>query len=91
VLLLNEEAHKFFHAPKEKIVGRQIESLFTDKKKYEKLYEEVVENGMEIERYAADLVDPLGEKIPSLINANKVRDSFGVTLGVVYVIRDVRG
>lgn len=91
VLFLNDEAHKFFHADKDKIVGSQIDKLFVDKSKYAKIYEEVVSNNLEIERFAAELIDPLGEEIPSLINANKVKDSFGATMGVVYVIRDVRG
>jgi hypothetical protein len=43
VLLLNEEAHKFFHAPKEAIIGRCIADLFIDKNKYDQLYCEVVE------------------------------------------------
>jgi PAS domain S-box-containing protein len=91
VILLNDEAHKYFKIPKEKILGHPIDTLFADKDKYLKLYEEVVVKNMEIERFAVDLTDPLGEKLPSLINANKVRDALGSTLGIVYIIRDVRG
>lgn len=91
VILLNEEAHKFFRVPRESILGRPVDALFIDKNKYLKLYEEVVVRNLGIERFAVDLIDPLGEKIPSLINANKVRDALGSTLGVVYIIRDVRG
>jgi len=91
VILVNEEAHKYFRAPKEKIVGSPIEELFLDKEKYNSLYERIVFKNKEILRYAADLVDPLGETIPSLINANKVRDALGASMGVVYIIRDIRG
>jgi len=91
VILLNGEAHKFFKVPRESILGRPIDALFIDKNKYLKLYEEVVVRNLGVERFAVDLIDPLGEKTPSLINANKVRDALGSTLGVVYIIRDVRG
>ena len=91
VILVNEEAHKYFRAPKEKIVGSPIEELFQDKEKYTALYEKIVFKNKEILRYAVDLIDPLGETIPSLINANKVRDALGASMGVVYIIRDIRG
>lgn len=91
VILLNEEAHKYFHVPKEEILGKPICNLFTSKEKYEKLYTEVVDKSMLIERFVADLCDPLGQCIPSIINANKLHDALGATLGVVYIIRDFRG
>ncbi|MBI5701605.1 PAS domain-containing protein [Candidatus Saganbacteria bacterium] len=91
VILVNDEAHKFFHAPKEDILGKPIFKLFVDRAKYDQLYKEVVNKNLEIERYQVDLCDPLGECIPSLINANKIHDAIGETLGVVYIIRDKRG
>lgn len=91
IILLNEDAHKFFHAPKHEILGKPISSLFNDKSKYQKLYSEVVDNNLEIKRFEAELCDPLGECIPGFINANKIHDALGATLGVVYIIRDSRG
>lgn len=91
IILLNEEAHKFFHVPKDDILGKPISALFKDRVKYDQLFCEVVDRGLEIERFSAELCDPLGETIPALINANKVRDALGATLGVVYIIRDIRG
>ena len=91
IILLNDEAHKFFHAPKEAILGRPIYELFINRAKYQQLYAEVVDKNLEIERYSADLCDPLGQCIPSIINANKIRDSIGATLGIVFIIRDSRG
>ena len=91
VLLLNEEAHKFFHVPKEEIIGKKIQSLFEHKNRYEKLYKEVIDKNMEIERYEEVLLDPLGERIPSLINANALRDELGALLGIIFIIRDIRG
>jgi len=91
ILLLNEEAHKYFKAPKEEIIGRPMNDLFLDKEKYKKLYEEVVYKNLEVERFSADMIDPLGEKIPSMINANKIRGDLGTTIGIVYIIRDARG
>lgn len=91
VVLLNEDAKKFFHANKEQILGRPIFALFKDKGLYSKLYSEVVDKNLEIKRFEADLLDPLGETIPALINANKLHDALGAILGIVYVIRDIRG
>jgi len=91
VLSLNNEAQKFFHVPKEQIIGKPICKLFKDVNKYNQLFCEVADKNLEIQRFETDLIDPQGEKIPSIINANKVRDSFGITIGVVYVIRDIRG
>ncbi|MBI5699146.1 PAS domain-containing protein [Candidatus Saganbacteria bacterium] len=91
VILLNDLAKKFFHAAPDAIVGKLACELFKDRAKYDKLYDEVVKKGVEIERYPADLIDPRGEMIPCLINANKVCDALGATLGIVFVIRDIRG
>jgi PAS domain S-box-containing protein len=91
VLLLNDEAKKYFHVPKEEIVGREIRSLFDDKSKFEKLYDEVVNKGLEIERFEATLCDPLGQCLPSLINANALRYELGDLIGIVFIIRDTRG
>jgi len=91
IILLNEEARKLFHTPKEQILGKDFCDLFEEQAKYDKLYCEVVDKNIEIERFEALLCDPLGECIPSLINANKIRDALGATLGVVYIIRDIRG
>ena len=44
------------------------------------------------ERFQAELVDPLGEVIPALINANLLREKIvGEVLGIVFVVRDIRG
>jgi PAS domain S-box-containing protein len=91
VILLNEEAKKFFHVPKEEIVGKLACELFKDRGKYDKLYDEVVNRNQEIVRYPADLLNPRGEFFPCLINANKVCDALGAALGVVFIIRDIRG
>lgn len=91
ITLLNEEAHKYFHVPKEEILGRNIKSLFHDKEKFNQLYQEVVEKSLEIERFEAKLLDPLGECLPSLINAAVFHDSFGVALGIAFIIRDMGG
>jgi PAS domain S-box-containing protein len=91
VILVNDEAHKLLNVPKEKVLGHDFSSLFIDKAKYQKLFNEVAVKNLEIERFEADIIDPLGEKFPALINANKIRDPLGSTLGIVYIIRDVRG
>lgn len=91
VILLNEEAHKFFHVPKEEIIGHKISGLFEHKDHYKKLYEEVIDKNLEVERFETALLDPLGERIPSLINANALRDEIGALLGIVLIVRDIRG
>ena len=90
-MLLNEEAQKFFHVPKEDILGKPIAALFEHPDKYKKLYKEVVDKNLEIKRYEEVIVDPLGERIPSLINANALKDEIGNLMGIVFVIRDIRG
>ncbi|MDD5593833.1 MAG: histidine kinase N-terminal 7TM domain-containing protein [Candidatus Margulisbacteria bacterium] len=92
VIFLNEEARKFFHVPEEKIAGRGIADLFRVKDDFYKLYKEVVEKKLVVERFAADLVNPLGERLPSLINARVIQERYlGETIGIVFVVRDVRG
>ena len=89
VLFLNEEAQKVFH--KEKITGRNIGDLFKQKDKYEKLYTEVVDKKLEIKGFEAELMDPLGERLPALINARLLRQrGLGGLLGIVFVIQDVQ-
>ena len=91
IIFLNEEAKKFFHADGT-IAGRQIADLFKQKGKFDQLCAEVVDKKLEVERFQADLVDPLGEVIPSLINANLLREKIvGEVLGIVFVVRDIRG
>lgn len=91
IIFLNEEAKKFFHADGA-IAGRQIADLFKQKGKYDQLCSEVVDKKLEVERFQADLVDPLGETIPALINANLLREKIvGELLGIVFVVRDIRG
>jgi len=91
VLFLNDEAHKFFKAPVDEIIGKSIISLFEEKEKYHQLYNEVVKQGKEVERFEAKLCDPLGECIPSFINVNIFRDELGALLGIIFIVRDVRG
>ena len=92
IIFLNEEATKFFRIPKEEIIGKPIQSLFKNPEKYQKLYQEVVNKKIVVERFEAELIDPLGEQIPSLINASFLREKIiGESLGVVFVIRDIRG
>lgn len=91
IMFINEEAKKYFHAEKEEIRGQDIRQLFEQKDKFDQLYKSVVEKKLEIERFEAVLCDPLGECLPSLINANTFRDEIGGLLGIIFVIRDVRG
>ncbi|MFA5839690.1 MAG: PAS domain-containing protein [Candidatus Margulisiibacteriota bacterium] len=91
IIFVNNEAHKFFHVDKAEIHGRNIKDLFTEKENYEKLYDEVVNKKLKIERFGARLCDPRGECIPSLINSSLFRDDFGALLGIIFICRDVRG
>ncbi|MFH1541861.1 MAG: PAS domain-containing protein [bacterium] len=91
ILLLNEEAHKYFHADKEEILGKNIKDLFLDKDKFYQLYEIVVNKGQEIERFETKLCDPKGQCLPSYINANVCRDATGTLLSIIFVLRDIRG
>jgi PAS domain S-box-containing protein len=91
IIFLNEDAKKFFHADGA-IAGREIAGLFKQKVKFDQLYTEVVDKKLEVERFQAELVDPLGEVIPALINANLLREKIvGEVLGIVFVVRDIRG
>ncbi|MEA3493318.1 MAG: histidine kinase N-terminal 7TM domain-containing protein [Candidatus Margulisiibacteriota bacterium] len=92
ILFMNEEADKLFCDPEKSCVGHPFSSLFKSRQKYDQLYDEVVVEEKEILRYEVDLVDPLGQHIPALINANLLRDKIvGDTIGIVFVVRDVRG
>lgn len=91
VVILNAEAHKYFRVPKEEILGKNVLTLFEQKEAYGKLCDEVINKGLEIERYKTNLCDPLGECLPSLINANALRDELGSLIGIIFVIRDSRG
>lgn len=91
IILVNDEAHKYFHVSKEEILGGDIRGFFERKDLYDKLFQEVVDKGLTIERYDAKLRDPLGQELASLINAAVFHDSFGAALGIAFIIRDIRG
>jgi PAS domain S-box-containing protein len=92
IIFVNDEAQKFFHVPKEEVAGHCIANLFKDKAKYEKLYIEVVNKKLVVELYEAEMINPLGEHIPALINARLLREKhIGETIGIVFVVRDIRG
>lgn len=92
VLFMNEEADKLFCDPDKNCIGHPFYSLFKNREKYDQLYDEVVVKEKEILRYEVDLVDPLGQHIPALINANLLRDKIvGDTIGIIFVVRDIRG
>jgi PAS domain S-box-containing protein len=92
ILFANEEASRLFNGDCEELVGCEFCKMFKDKKKYDQLYDEVVLQKKEILRYEAELIDPKGERLPSLINANLLRDKvIGDTLGIIFVVRDIRG
>jgi len=92
ILFMNEEAEKFFCDPQDICVGRPFRALFKTPEKYDQLYDEVAVQGKEILRFEADLIDPLGQHIPALINANLLRDKVVKDiLGIVFVVRDSRG
>ena len=92
VIFINDEAKMFFHASAEAIAGHDVATLFKEREKYYQLYEEIVNKGLCLERFAADLVDPRGEIIPALINACVLRQKLtGEALGLVFIVRDIRG
>jgi len=92
VMFVNDEAQKFFHVPKEVVAGHCIANLFKDKAKYDQLYDEVVNKKLVVELFEAELVDPLGERISALINARLLREKFiGSAMGIVFIVRDIRG
>jgi len=92
IIFINQEARKFFHASQQTVAGHCIGDLFKQRAKYDQLIDEVVGKKLEVERFQAEMVDPLGETIPALINANIIREKIvGETLGIVFVVRDIRG
>ena len=92
ILFINEEAERLFCVEKTVCLGKNISTLFKNKEKYDQLYDEVVLKKKEIVRFDAELIDPLGEKLPALINANLIRDKMvGETIGIIFVVRDIRG
>ena len=92
ILFANEEAGKLFSADIGDLEGRDFAALFRDRAPYQKLYDEVVNQKLEIMRYPAELVDPKGERVSALINANLLRDKVvGDTIGIIFVVHDLRG
>lgn len=92
ILFANDAASRLFSSPAEGLSGKPIRSLFKNRERYDQLYYEVVDKRREILRFEAELIDPLGQLIPSLINANILRDKVvGDTIGIVFVVRDLRG
>jgi len=92
IMFVNEEASRLFSAPAEKLEGKALSSLFKNREKYDQLYYEVVDQKKELLRFEAELVDPLGQLIPALVNANLLKDKVvGDTIGIIFVVRDVRG
>ena len=92
IIFLNAEAKKFFRVPEDDIAGRLIRDLFKQKDKFYQLYSEAVEKKLSVERFQAELVNPLGEIIPSLINARLLRQNLsGEKLGIVFIMHDIRG
>jgi PAS domain S-box-containing protein len=92
ILFVNDEASKLFNLEQEELIGKDFSSLFKTREKYEKLFREVVEQRKEILRYEAELINPLGERIPALINSNLLKDKIvGDTIGIIFVVRDIRG
>ena len=91
ILFLNEEAHKYFHVPKDQIVGKNISTLFEEKRKFKQLYDEVVNKQLEISRFEARICDPLGQCTPSYVNASVFHDELGSLLGIIFIFRDICG
>jgi PAS domain S-box-containing protein len=92
ILFINEEAQKFFKVCIEEVAGHRIIELFRDKDDFYRIYNEAAQKNVIVERFAAEMIDPRGERIPSLINARLLREKVvGETLGIVFVIRDIRG
>ncbi|MFA6417726.1 MAG: histidine kinase N-terminal 7TM domain-containing protein [Candidatus Margulisiibacteriota bacterium] len=91
VIFMNEEAKKLLHTSGENTC-HVISTLFKNPADYERLYDEVAHKKLLIERFEAELKDPMGERIPALINARLLRaKGFGEIIGIVFVIRDIRG
>lgn len=91
IIFLNQESKKFFHCPEEKIAGSHIKDLFKNKDDFYKIFVEVSKQKLEVERFHANLVNPLGENIRTSINAKLISDKlFGEKLGIVFIIRDLQ-
>jgi len=92
VLFVNDEAARLLSCPSDDLTGKSFASLFKERGKYDKLHAGVVQKRKEILRFEADLIDPLGQRIPALINANLLKDKVvGDTIGIIFVVRDIRG
>ncbi len=92
ILFVNDEASKLFSVSQDELIGKEFSSLFKNREKYDRLYQDVAVKKKEILRFEAELIDPLGERIPALINANLLRDKIaGDTIGIIFVARDIRG
>ncbi len=92
IIFINEEARQFFHVDGTEVAGQPILSLFKRPSDFHKLYEEVVQKKVVVERYEAELIDKLKERIPALVNARLLREKVvGEVLGIVFVVRDIRG
>ena len=92
ILFVNDEATRLFNVLPEELVGKAFSSLFKIREKYDKLHSEVVDKKKEILRFEAELIDPLGQRLPALVNANLLKDKVvGDTIGIIFVVRDMRG
>lgn len=92
ILFVNDEATRLFCVSQEELIGKDFSSLFKIQEKYNQLCDEVVNQKKEILRFEVDLLDPLGQHIPALINANLLKDKvIGSTIGIIFVVRDTRG
>ncbi len=92
ILFVNDEATRLFSVLPEELVGKAFSSLFKIREKYDQLHNEVVDKKKEILRFEVELIDPLGQRLPALVNANLLKDRIvGDTLGIIFVVRDMRG
>jgi PAS domain S-box-containing protein len=92
IIFLNDLAKKFFRVPEDQIAGHHIKDLFRNKDDFYKIYTGSTKDRLVIERFKADIVTPAGESLPSLINARLLSEKLtGARLGIVFVIRDIRG
>lgn len=92
ILFVNDESSRLFNVSADELEGKEFSSLFKNREKYSRLCHEVVDKKKEILRFEAELVDPLGQRIPALINANLLRAKVvGETIGIIFVVRDTRG
>lgn len=92
IIFINKEAQKLFKVAKEDVIKHRILDFFREKEDFYRLYKEVTQKKVPVERFIAEMIDPKGELIPSLINARLLQEKVvGETLGIVFVIRDIRG